>query len=248
VTTAPSSSESWTTRLIVSGSTGRGGWRVRRNGRRGLRAPWSRRGFWHSAQAAGTTPPARAADRRNRRSDLAERRRRRWEIGNPKMCSSTGKRERERGLSAARLPTVERRAIGQAYQLGREQATPNRRRERKSRRKLLRWRGQRHLALAQRFGLAQLLAAFSAVGERLPRCLGPAATLAHMVERCRIRLTAGLLGTGEEELQVRIADDWPGQIYSAWSSDSAALLSCAASSAGFRFTAAILPRLSCCTS
>ena len=35
-----------------------------------------------------------------------------------------------------------------------------------------------------------------------PRSFGPAATLAHVVERCRFRLCARLFGTSEEELQV----------------------------------------------
>ena len=40
------------------------------------------------------------------------------------------------------------------------------------------------------------------ISEHRPRCLGPAATLAHMVERRRFGLDPGLFGTGEEDLQV----------------------------------------------
>jgi hypothetical protein len=52
---------------------------------------------------------------------------------------------------------------------------------------------------------AQLLAAARLVGKHRPRRFGPAATLAHVVERRRFRLAPRLLGTGKEELQVRAA-------------------------------------------
>src|SRR6185437_14189988 len=69
------------------------------------------------------------------------------------------------------------------------------------------------LRLPLRFLLAKLLASLGTVGERLPGGFGPAATLAHMIERRRVRLGPRLLGTGEEELKVRAADDHPlGQL------------------------------------
>lgn len=49
---------------------------------------------------------------------------------------------------------------------------------------------------------AQQLAAAGLVGKDVPRSFGPAATLAHMVERCRFCLLPGLFGPGDEELQV----------------------------------------------
>jgi len=49
---------------------------------------------------------------------------------------------------------------------------------------------------------AQPFAALCLVGESGPGSLGPAATLAHEVERCRFRLRPRLFGAVEEELQV----------------------------------------------
>jgi len=98
---------------------------------------------------------------------------------------------------------------------------------------------RRHFRLSQYLGGLHPFGMLGAVGERLPRGFRPAATLAHMVERCPFRLDPRLFGAGEEELQGRIADDRSGQAYSA-SFDGAA-----ASSADFRFTALVLPRLSC---
>jgi hypothetical protein len=40
------------------------------------------------------------------------------------------------------------------------------------------------------------------VGERHPRRFGPVATLAHMIERRRLRLVQRLRGTGKKELQI----------------------------------------------
>jgi hypothetical protein len=48
----------------------------------------------------------------------------------------------------------------------------------------------------------QLFAALGLVRESRPGSFGPAATLAHMVERCRFRLNPRLFSAGEEELQV----------------------------------------------
>jgi hypothetical protein len=48
---------------------------------------------------------------------------------------------------------------------------------------------------------AQSLAALCLVREIGPRGFGPAATLAHEVERCRIRLGPRLFSAVEEELQ-----------------------------------------------
>jgi len=49
---------------------------------------------------------------------------------------------------------------------------------------------------AQRFGVLRLFR------ESGPGSFGPAATLAHEVERCPFRLGPRLFGTGEEELEV----------------------------------------------
>jgi len=49
---------------------------------------------------------------------------------------------------------------------------------------------------------AQLFTALCLVREGGPGDFGPAATLAHEVERCRFRLDPRLIGAGEEELQV----------------------------------------------
>ena len=49
---------------------------------------------------------------------------------------------------------------------------------------------------------AQSFAALRLLRESGPGSLGPAATLAHVVERRHFRLGPRLVGTGEEELQV----------------------------------------------
>jgi len=90
---------------------------------------------------------------------------------------------------------------------------------------------------------AQPFAALGLVGEGRPCRFGPSATLAHMVERCCFRLGPCLVGAGEEELKVRTSDDRPRQAQPACSSLAGASAE-SASSAGFRFAAAILPRLS----
>jgi len=48
----------------------------------------------------------------------------------------------------------------------------------------------------------QLLAVLGLVGERHPCRFGPVATLAHMIERRRLRLVPRLRGTGKKELQI----------------------------------------------
>jgi hypothetical protein len=53
--------------------------------------------------------------------------------------------------------------------------------------------------------------ALGAVGKRRPRRLGPAATLAYMLERCRVPLGPRLSDAGEEELEVRITENRPRQ-------------------------------------
>jgi hypothetical protein len=58
-----------------------------------------------------------------------------------------------------------------------------------------------------RLGFFQVFAAFGALGECAPRRFGPAATLAHMVERGLIRFAARLSGARTKELEVRVADD-----------------------------------------
>src|SRR4051794_30281792 len=66
--------------------------------------------------------------------------------------------------------------------------------------------------LAGRFRLAlllfvaQLFGPLRLRGERGPRGLRPAATLAHMVERRRISIRARLIDAREEESQVRVPD------------------------------------------
>lgn len=109
---------------------------------------------------------------------------------------------------------------------------------------------KRLLRFAHRFRLAHCRRAFRPVSKRRPSRFGPAATLAHMLERCRVRLRPRLVGTGEQEFQVRTSDDRCGQDYSACrfsaGGTSASVVSgCVDSSADFRFTALILPRLSC---
>jgi hypothetical protein len=52
------------------------------------------------------------------------------------------------------------------------------------------------------FGGTQLFAAFGAIGERLPCLFGPAATIAHMVERCRLSFRSRLGDTSKEEVTV----------------------------------------------
>ena len=83
-----------------------------------------------------------------------------------------------------------------------------------------------------------------AIGKLGPCRGGTLATLAHMVERCRVRLVPSLRGSGEVEFKVC------GRTHAAYSasgasSSAAAGASPVASSADFRFTAAILPRRSC---
>ena len=85
-----------------------------------------------------------------------------------------------------------------------------------------------------------------ALGERGPRRFGTPATLTHMGERCRVRLGLRLSDAGEIKVEVANA----GQAYSAWPcsasgsawADSSVGWLDVASSAGFKFTAAILPR------
>src|SRR5437868_12789505 len=78
----------------------------------------------------------------------------------------------------------------------------------------------RGFRFAPGFRLAHPLAPLSAVGERLPRRLGPAATLAHMLERRRFRLGRGLIGARLEELEVGTPDNRPGHDHSAWGSSA----------------------------
>jgi len=87
------------------------------------------------------------------------------------------------------------------------------------------------------------LAPLCAVGKHLPCGFGPAASLAHMVERRRVSLGSRLLGTGEEELEAGAADDHPLG-HATYSALPAASWVAAESSVAFRFTAAILPRRS----
>jgi hypothetical protein len=49
---------------------------------------------------------------------------------------------------------------------------------------------------------AQPFAALGLIRESGPGSFEPAATLAHMVERCRFRLNPRLFSAGEEELQI----------------------------------------------
>ena len=87
-----------------------------------------------------------------------------------------------------------------------------------------------------------------------PGRLGTAATLAHVIKRCRFKLIPRLLGTSKVELKSRASDDgcrhysasWPF-VASAWSVEGSSLVGSvpADSSADFKFTALILPRLSC---
>lgn len=107
------------------------------------------------------------------------------------------------------------------------------------------------LGFALRFRDPHVLGALGAVGEHRPRRLGPAATLAHMLERCLLGFRVRLGGASAEELQIGAADHRPGQAYSAWSlvgcsacSGCSSLEEPAASAARI-FTAAILPRRSC---
>jgi hypothetical protein len=58
------------------------------------------------------------------------------------------------------------------------------------------------LGLSLGLGRAHRFGAFGAIGERLPGGFGPAATLAHMLERRRFPLDPCLFGSGEEELEV----------------------------------------------
>ncbi len=65
---------------------------------------------------------------------------------------------------------------------------------------------------ALRFRFAHPFTALRLIGQRLPCGLGPAATLAHMLERRRFPLGPCLLGPGEEEIEIRISKDWPGHL------------------------------------
>jgi hypothetical protein len=47
--------------------------------------------------------------------------------------------------------------------------------------------------------VARILGALGALGELRPSVLGPAATLAHMLERRHFRLGPGLIGAGSVE-------------------------------------------------
>jgi hypothetical protein len=58
------------------------------------------------------------------------------------------------------------------------------------------------LGLTLGFSSAHRFGSRGAVGELLPGGFGPAATLAHMLERCRFPLDPRLFGPGEEELEV----------------------------------------------
>ena len=57
------------------------------------------------------------------------------------------------------------------------------------------------LSLALLFFDAERFGAFGAIGELLPRSLGPAATLSHMLERRRAALNPRLLDAGAIELE-----------------------------------------------
>ena len=86
------------------------------------------------------------------------------------------------------------------------------------------------------------------IGERRPRLLRPAATLAHMLERRRFRLGPRLFGARQEELEV-FSDYGPAKLLGLASfAGSAASALPALRRADFRFTAAILPRRSSCRS
>ena len=65
--------------------------------------------------------------------------------------------------------------------------------------------------LAPGFVLAQPLGALGLVGERRPSGFGTQATLAHMVERCRVRFGTRLGGARSKEVEVGAADDGRGQ-------------------------------------
>lgn len=62
--------------------------------------------------------------------------------------------------------------------------------------------------LAGLLGLPQPFRVFRSLGKRNPGSFGPAATLSHMVERCRFRVGTGLCGARTKELKARCADDW----------------------------------------
>lgn len=109
---------------------------------------------------------------------------------------------------------------------------------------------QRLLRFASRFGLAHQSGAFRSVRKRRPCGFGPAATIAHVLERRRICIRPRFIGAGKQEFQVRGSNDRRGQDYSACnlfagSTSASAVSGCGESSADLRFTALILPRLSC---
>lgn len=62
--------------------------------------------------------------------------------------------------------------------------------------------------LAGLLGLPQPFGVFRSPSKRDPSRFGPAATLSHMVERCRFRIGAGLCGARTKELKARCARDW----------------------------------------
>ena len=72
--------------------------------------------------------------------------------------------------------------------------------------------GKPGLGFARGFHLAHALAAFGLVGERLPCRLGSSTTFPDMFQGRRFRLDPRLFGTGEEEVEVRITNDWPSHL------------------------------------
>ena len=97
------------------------------------------------------------------------------------------------------------------------------------------------LPLCLRF--THLLCMFCALRERGPGSFRSATTFAYMIERCRVRIGTRLCGARAKELEARASYHLAAHLYSGWL--SVASSGWPASSADLRFTALILPRLSC---
>src|SRR5437588_10088905 len=89
------------------------------------------------------------------------------------------------------------------------------------------------------FLFAHSLGPLGLVGERLPGGLGAAATLAHMVERCRLRVRVRLGGARTKEVEVRATDDRSRHLDRAYSAASSSFWAWAGSPAAGESSAAL---------
>jgi hypothetical protein len=67
--------------------------------------------------------------------------------------------------------------------------------------------GQAGVGFPLGFRNAHQFAPLGPIGKSRPSSLGAAATLAHMVEGCRLRFGARLVGTSTEKLETRSANE-----------------------------------------